>query len=279
MQMTFQEFFNQLSETNATLDFFTNFSKVSANTEKIKVKLNQLNYLLGQNDLEKAVFTLYAENPKCFDVLNILIAIRDARKTKTFNNQGEIVLLNSYFSDPNLIIEFLNDTGLADLFRCGTLTNLVDYVFGIEVGLDTNARKNRSGDNMSKAISLIFEEANIPFSKEVYSSVFSELESFGADLKRFDFVVRTKKKIYLIETNFYNGGGSKLNEIARSYSELAVRINQYESFEFVWITDGKGWRQAKNKLEEAFNNIPSVYNLSTIENFLEKIKDEGVLSL
>lgn len=106
---------------------------------------------------------------------------------------------------------------------------------------------------------------------------FPEILSLGADVKRFDFVIKTKKKTYLIETNFYNGGGSKLNETARSYSDVAPKINQYENYEFVWITDGQGWLSAKNKLEEAYNIIPSMYNLSTLQNFIEKVKSEGVI--
>lgn len=75
-----------------------------------------------------------------------------------------------------------------------------------------------------------------------------------------------------------NGGGSKLNEVARSYSDVAPKINQYENFEFVWITDGQGWLSAKNKLEEAFSIIPSVYNLSNLDSFTQKITKEVVLT-
>jgi type II restriction enzyme len=134
----------------------------------------------------------------------------------------------------------------------------VDYVFGIEVGLDTNARKNRGGENMSKAVSLSFDKAKVFYKKEVSSTAFPEILSLGADVKRFDFVIKTKKKTYLIETNFYNSGGSKLNETARAYFDIAPKIIQYKNYEFVWITDGHGWLSAKNKLEEAFNIIPSI---------------------
>ena len=127
---------------------------------------------------------------------------------------------------------------------------------------------------MSKAVSLIFDKAKIFYKKEVNSTEFPEITSLGVDLKRFDFVIKTKVKTYLIETNFYNGGGSKLNEVARAYSDIALKINQYPNFEFVWITDGKGWFSAKSKLEEAFSIIPSVYNLKTINEFVEKIKIE-----
>ena len=277
MKEQFKIFLSQLSETNATLDYFTDFEKVIRNVSKIAIKLNQLNYLIGKEDLEKAINDLYEENPKVFEVLDILIAVRKDKGTKTFDNNGEIVLLDSYFTSPKKVFEYICEIGLAEVFKHKEITNLVDYVFGIEVGLDTNARKNRGGDNMSKAVSLLFDKEGIYYKKEVNSTLFLDIESLGVDVKRFDFVIKTKRKTYLIETNFYNTGGSKLNEVARAYSEVAPKINQYENYEFFWITDGQGWLSAKNKLEEAYNTIPSVYNLTTLAEFIEKIKKEETI--
>ena len=276
MSEQFKHFLSQFSETNATLDYFTDFKKIKSNVNKISIKLNQLNYLIGKENLKEAVNELYQENPNVFEVLDILIAIRKNKKAKTFNNNGEIVLIDTYFTSPEGILEYIEETGLADLFRNKDVTNLVDYVFGIEVGLDTNARKNRGGDNMSKAVSLIFDKAGIFYEKEVNNTIFHEIVSLGADVKRFDFVIKTKKKTYLIETNYYNSGGSKLNETARAYSDVAPKINQYPNYEFVWITDGQGWFSAKNKLEEAYNIIPSLYNLITLEDFIKKIQEEQI---
>ena len=274
MSEPFNTFISQLSESNATLDYFTDFEKIKSNVSKISIKLNQLNYLIGKKDLKFAIEELFEENAKVFEVLDILIAVRKNKNAKTFNREGEIVLLDSYFKTSDKIFEFIENTGLGEIFRNKNITNLVDYVFGVEVGLDTNARKNRGGENMCKAVSLIFDKAKICYKKEVNSNEFPEITSLGADLKRFDFVIKTKVKTYLIETNFYNGGGSKLNEVARAYSDLAPKINQYPNFEFVWITDGQGWLKAKNKLEEAFSIIPSIYNLKTINKFVDKIEKE-----
>ena len=273
MKEQFKIFLSQLSETNATLDYFVDFKKVKGNVRKIALKLNQLNYLIGKENLEEAINDLYDENPKVFEVLDILIAVRN-KNAKTLNNKGKIVLLENYFTSPKGVLEYICETGLAEVFKNKEISNLVDYVFGIEVGLDTNARKNRGGDNMSKAVSLLFDKEGIYYKKEVSSTLFLDIESLGVDVKRFDFVIKTRKKTYLIETNFYNTGGSKLNEVARAYSEVAPKINQYENYEFVWITDGQGWLSAKNKLEEAYNTIPSVYNLTTLREFVEKVKKE-----
>ena len=274
MSEQFENFIMQLSETNATLDYFTDFGKIKTNINKISIKLNQLNYLIGKTDLKSAITELFEENAKVFEVLDILIAVRKNKNAKTFNKEGDIVLLDSYFETPEKIHEFVIDTGLGEIFKNKNITNLVDYVFGIEVGLDTNARKNRGGENMSKAVSYIFDKAKIFYKKEVNSTEFPEIKSLGADLKRFDFVIKTNIKTYLIETNFYNGGGSKLNEVARAYSDIAPKINKYSNYEFVWITDGQGWLSAKNKLEEAYSIIPSVYNLASLGLFIEKVKRE-----
>lgn len=277
MKLSFEEFLNSMSETNATLDYFTDFDKVKNNVAQIEIKLNQLNYLLGKDNLTQAVCELYKECPNAFSVLEILIAVRQKEQKKTLNEQGQVVLLNSYLISPDKIIEFLENTGLSDIFRDKNIKSLVDYVFGIEVGLDTNARKNRGGDNMSKAVQYLFNNADIYYKKEVRNTIFAEIESLGADVKQFDFVIKTNSKTYVIETNYYNSSGSKLNEVARAYTDVAPKINQYPNYEFVWITDGQGWHSAKNKLQEAYTQIPSVYNLSTLPNFIEKIKSEGII--
>lgn len=268
----FDVFLSQLKETNATLGFFTDFSKVSSSVAKIAVKLNQLNYLLGKDNLRAAVELVYNENPKAFEVLDILVAVRKKDKKLVLNKKFQPVLLESYFNDVDSICKYIEGTGLGEVFRSKKITNLVDYVFGVEVGLDTNARKNRSGKLMAEAVAKVFAEANVVYEEEVNSTTFNDLKGLGKDLKRFDFVIRKKDKIFLIETNFYNDGGSKPNEVARSYSDIAPKINSNKKYEFVWITDGQGWLSAKNKLEEAYGIIPRVYNLTTLPSFVEELK-------
>ena len=268
----FKEFMSQLIETNAPLSFFTDFKKISKNVEAISIKLNQLNYLIGKEDMDTAIRNLWHENPKVFSILDILIAIRTNDKKKAIDKNGQIRLIEDFFLSPESVIEYIESTGLKDVLQNKKISNLVDYVFGVETGLDTNARKNRSGHIMENKIADLLCKNHIPFRQEVYSSEFKEMSCLGEDLKRFDFVIETNFKTYLLEVNFYSGGGSKLNEVARAYSELAPKINQFTNFEFVWITDGIGWKSARNKLEEAFYIIPSIYNLTTIENFINSIK-------
>lgn len=268
----FATFMSQLKETNQTLDFFCDFDKIHDNVEDIKLSLCMLNSLIGAADMQSAVETIWRRDKSAFNVMDILIAVRSEGKKKVLNSLGECVVLDSLFESVDGVMEFLNDTGLAEILQSQKITNLVDYVFGVETGLDSNARKNRSGHVMETVVAEIFENNGVDYRTEVYSSEWAEMtKALGDDEKRFDFVIETPQKIYLIEVNFYSGGGSKLNEVARAYSDIAPKINAVDGFEFVWITDGIGWNSAKNKLQEAFNIIPSIYNLSTIEHFISQI--------
>lgn len=270
MQKDFDKFMSQLQETNQTLDFFCDFDKIAQNVEDIKLSLCMLNSLVGAPDMRKAVETIWNRDKSAFNVMDILIAVRSEGQKKVLNSLGECVVLDTLFTSVDGIMEYLDNTGLTDVFQHQKVKDLVDYVFGIETGLDTNARKNRSGHVMEGMVARIFDEAGIEYRQEVYSSEWKEITNvLGDDEKRFDFVVKTTDKTYLIEVNFYSGGGSKLNEVARAYSDIAPKINSVSGFEFVWITDGIGWKSAKNKLQEAYNIIPSIYNLTNISDFIK----------
>lgn len=269
----FDEFMSQLQETNQTLDFFCDFDKIAQNVENIKLSLCMLNSLIGSDDIRKSVETIWNRDKSAFDVMDILIAVRSEGKKKVLNSIGKCIVMDSLFESVDGVMEFLENTGLADIFQTRKIKDLVDYVFGIETGLDTNARKNRSGHVMEGMVARVFDKNNIDYRQEVYSSEWPAITKvLGDDEKRFDFVIQTTQKTYLIEVNFYSGGGSKLNEVARSYSDIAPKINSVPGFEFVWITDGIGWKSARNKLQEAYNIIPSIYNLTDITNFISDIK-------
>ena len=269
----FNKFMSQLQETNQTLDFFCDFEKISRNVEDIKLSLCMLNSLIGSSDMRKSVETIWKRDQTAFNVMDILIAVRSEGKKKVLDSLGRCVVLDSLFNSVDGVMEFLYNTGLSEIFQSKRINNLVDYVFGIETGLDTNARKNRSGHVMEGMVAHIFDKNGVSYRQEVYSSEWSEITKvLGDDEKRFDFVVETKDKTYLLEVNFYSGGGSKLNEVARSYSDIAPKINSVPGFEFVWITDGIGWKSAKNKLQEAYSIIPSIYNLTSIKDFIQEVK-------
>lgn len=275
MSKNFELFMSQLAETNATLSFYTDFKKIRKNVSKIEIKLNTLNYLIGKDDLESAVRDLWDNDKSVFSVLDILIATRKEQQKKYLNEEGKAQLIHDLFKSPEGVIKFLYETGLADVLQKKDVKNLVDYVFGVEVGLDTNSRKNRSGQITEMLLDHILTSNGIKHSCQVSSKQFPRLQAaLGEDEKRFDFMIQTKKCIYLIEVNFYSGGGSKPNEVARAYRELSPLVNNVEGFEFVWITDGKGWQSARNKIAEAYHNITNVYNFDSLPEFINKVISE-----
>ena len=274
MKKNFELFMSQLRETNQTLDFFCDFEKIENNVNDIKLSLCMLNSLIGSTNLRQSVETIWKRDKTAFKIMDLLIAVRSGGKKVVLSSDGDCVFLDRYFDSIDGVMEYLEETGLAKVLCEGKIKDLVDYVFGIETGLDTNARKNRSGDIMGNLVANVFTEHGITFRREVYSSEWPTITKvLGEDKKRFDFVIKTKEKVYLIEVNFYSTGGSKLNEVARSYSDIAPKINSVPGFEFVWITDGVGWKFAKNKLQEAYSIIPNIYNLTDITNFINLINE------
>jgi len=268
----FDLFISQLRETNATLDFYCDFPKIAKNVADIEISLNTMNYLIGKEDLRSAVQALWNRDKRVFEVMDILIATRKKDLKKYIDNDGSMHLIHSLFDSVDGVMKFIEGTGLDRVFKNKEVKDLVDYVFGVETGLDTNARKNRSGDITETLVARIFDNAGIDYRQQVSSKEFPAISAvLGADQKVFDFAITTHDKTYLVEVNFYSGGGSKLNEVARSYTDVAPKVNGVPGFEFVWITDGEGWKSAKNKLEEAFAAIPSIYNLTTISDFINII--------
>lgn len=274
----FSIFMSQLKTTIVKLDFFTDFEKCKRNVEEIEIDLNTLNYLLGKQDLIHAVNTLWANHKNAFRVMDILIAVRKKDKKSVADNNGAPILIDSYLKTPQTVMDFLKETGLDEIFISGRVKDLVDYVFGVEVGMDTNARKNRGGTIMETTVAKIFDEEKILYQEQVKSKTMPLIQrALGVDSKQFDFVVKTKNKTYLIEVNFFSdgGGGSKLNEVARSFKGTGLEINEVPGYEFVWITDGTSWNSAQSMLEEAYKHIPKIYNLTSIQDFISVVKKEG----
>lgn len=275
MKKDFNLFMSQLYETNATLGFYCDFEKIQQNVENIAISLNTLNYLIGKEDIKAAVKMLWDRDPQVFQVLDILIATRRKDNKMYLLPNKTARPIKELFSSVDGVVEFLIGTGLTKVFQNREIKNLVDYVFGVETGLDSNARKNRSGHVMEEWVRYILKENGIPFLSEVQCEHLPDVKSvLGKDIKRFDFVVETMKQTYLIEVNFYSkGGGSKPSEVARAYSELSPKINGIDGYKFVWITDGKGW-DGVGAFKEAYEEIPFVYNLTNILDFVDLLRSE-----
>lgn len=269
--LPFDTFLKSLTPTNLKLNSCVNWDKCLKNKNQISISLNHLNFLLrkDRDEMKECIEELYQQFPKAFEVLPILLAIRNASEI-FLDEDNHSTSLQVYLQNQNNIFDFICQSGLIDIFTSGEIRDLNDFVFGIEVGLDTNAKKNRSGQWMEELLAKCFRDAKIDFQEQVRIQEFKDLhQAFGKDKKRFDFVIQGRQTFF-IECSFYNNGGSKLNETARSYRELAKCFENLPHYRFIWVTDGRGWLQAKNKLQEAYESV-EIYNLNHLKCLIKEV--------
>ena len=263
MERNFAEWLLTFTDSIADYKYYIDFETVYKNAEKLKLELNMLNSLIGSKTIERDFDNLLSKYPEVLKCIPILLAVR----------QNEIIVLDKdgnkfeyNFKNMNYTVEqykiFMRKTGLFDLIQNHLVNNLYDYVLGVESGLNSNARKNRGGHLMEDLVENFIQKAgfkkNETYFKEMYLQTIEEkwkldmsfISNQNQSTKRFDFVIKTDKCIYGIETNFYAASGSKLNETSRSYKMISEEAKQVEGFEFVWFTDGTGWLLAKNNLKE-----------------------------
>ena len=277
MKRNFTEWLSTFRNSIADYGYYIDFEKVRCNVNEIKVELNILNSLIGSHSIEKDFEKLLTRYPETLKCIPVLLAVR-ANEIEAMDEDGSYVFS---FKEMNYSIDdykmFMRKTGLFDLLENHILGNLVDYVTGVETGLDSNGRKNRGGQWMENVVEKFIQKAgfikNKNYFKEMYIHEITEkwninlsaISNEGRMEKRFDYVVKTKNQIYVIETNFYGSGGSKLNETARSYKQIAQEVATIPGVTFVWFTDGKGWNSARNNLRETFDVLETIYNIQDME--------------
>ena len=282
MKRIFNDWLATFRKSISDYRYYIDFAKVYKNVEDIKVELNILNSLIGSKNIEADFEKLTATYPEVLKCIPLLLAVR-ANEIYAMDSDGAY-LYN--FTEMNLPVSqykiFMRKTGLFELISHHIVNNLVDYATGIETGLDSNGRKNRGGHLMENLVESFIKRAGFVFGQDYFKEMkLSEIEELwghnmspisnnGKTEKRFDFVVRTQNTTYAIETNFYTSGGSKLNETARSYKTLALEASGIDNFAFVWFTDGWGWKTARHNLEETFDILEHLYNISDLEQGIIK---------
>ena len=273
----FDEWLSKFRPSISSYDYYIDFEKVVRNVDEIKVELNILNSLIGSKNIEEDFEKIVTKYPETLQCVPLLLAVRG---NEIYAQDEEGAFLYD-FKQMNYSVEqykvFMRKTGLFDMIANHLVNNLVDYALGIETGLDSNGRKNRGGHQMEdlveKYIVAAGFEKDVNYFKEMYIKDIeakwgldlSSLSSDGKSTKRFDFVVKTENMVYGIETNFYTGGGSKLNETARSYELLSQHADAINGFTFVWFTDGIGWKSARGNLRETFEVIDTIYSIDDME--------------
>ena len=275
----FKIWLSQFKTSISDFGYYIDFKKVYRNIDALKVELNIMNSLINSEDIEKDFRELVKQYPQIIKCIPLLLAVRE-HEVLVIHDRRDYVFNFKKCDNVDDCVLFMRESGLFDLIANHIINNLVDYATGVEVGLDSNGRKNRGGKLMEGVVESYLQAAGFEYRKEMYLKEIEQL--WGLDLsalsnsgkasKRFDFVVKTATMVYAIETNFYSGsnrkskGGSKLNETARSYKLIAQESKSVTGFKFVWITDGTAWKSARRNLEETFDVLDDIYNLSELEN-------------
>lgn len=278
----FNKWLSTFRESIANYQYYIDFNTVYKKCDSIKVELNILNSLVGSNDIENDFETLIQRYPEVLKCIPILLAKREM-DIYCMDHNGAFNYNFKQFNYPvSQYKYFMKETGLFELLSKKIIKCLVDYVMGVEVGLNSNGRKNRGGHLMEDLVESYIQKARyvkgVTYFKEMYISDLeaktgldlSSLSNAGKTEKRFDYVILTPNCTYACECNFYASNGSKLNETARSYKTLALESRNIEKFKFVWFTDGLGWISARNNLKETFDVLDTIYNIKELE--------EGILN-
>ena len=278
MNRNFNEWLSKFKTSISDYTYYVDFKKIYKNVDKVKVELNILNSLIGSQNIEEEFQNILIKYPETLECIPLLLAVRsreifvkDEINEYLFKFDKMVYSINDY-------IKFMRESGLFDLLQNHIINNLYDYVLGVEVGLDSNGRKNRGGHLMENLVEDYIKKAGYIKDKNYYKEMYTKdiKAKWNIDLmsisgkqqasKRWDYVIKTDCQLYVIETNFYASQGSKLNETARSYELIAQKVKQITGVTFIWITDGTGWNNAKNNLEETFNELETLYNISDLES-------------
>ena len=283
MKRNFAEWLLTFTDSIANYKYYIDFETIYKNAEIYKIELNMLNSLIGSQNIEQDFENLIHKYPEVLKCVPILLAVRQT-EIIVLDDEGNKFEYN--FKNMNYNVEqytiFMRETGLFDLLEKHLINNLYDYVLGVECGLNSNARKNRGGHLMEDLVEKFIQRAGFEKDKTYFKEMYlqdierrwkldmSFISNKNQATKRFDFVIKTDRCIYGIETNFYASGGSKLNETARSYKMIAEEAERVVGFEFVWFTDGMGWISARNNLRETFDNMEHIYNIADMKNGIMK---------
>ncbi len=167
---------------------------------------------------------------------------------------------------------------MKELIVSNKIKSLVDYMIGVEAGLDSNARKNRGGHSMENIVEVFIKDVcdkkSCRYLKEADAGKIKK--EFNIDVpvdkssRRYDYVVKNGEELVIFEVNFYGDGGSKLKSTAGEYRDLYNVLDN--NYKFIWITDGFGWKKTQRPLRETFNHNDYLISLAMLEKgILEKI--------
>lgn len=283
----FHKFINTINSKGIIqYSYFVNWAKVLKNIEPIEKELNLLNTLVGKDDFESVLFNIFKEYPKTIKAIPALLAIRNS-SIEVLIDKTNFIYQNFNFKQKDLedekiknLVNFVMQSGLGELIKNKQIRNLPDYCMGVEVGLDSNGRKNRGGTQMEDLVqsfvAIFCHENELEYLSQANAKKIQDNWHIDINVDKssriIDFVIKGHdNKLFFIECNFYNGGGSKLKSTATEYIEMS-RFWKNQNIEFIWVTDGKGWLSTKNPLQDYFDRKNILLNIEMLQhNYLQHI--------
>ena len=278
------EFHTKLKPNINTWSYFVDWQSVRSKVESIEVELNILNSLIGVKNLKQKLTKLILQYPNIVKTFPILLAIR-AKSVQVLVDTENFIYRNFDFEKNKInkdeaedLADFVISSGLGEMVSDKKLKNFVDYVLGVEVGIQTNARKNRTGKLMEAIVeNFILKTCNQIKADYLPQATKQKIkEAWDIDIhieksnRKIDFAIFHKQKLFFIETNFYAGGGSKLKSTAGEYISMA-QFWQQQDIEFIWVTDGYGWKNTLKPLREYFDKGYFLLNLEMLKKYLTRI--------
>ena len=167
----FDYLLNNLKPSVLLWSYFVNWEKVFRNTRNIEISLNKLNYLIGKENFDDEFRYLLTHEPELVKIIPSLV-VRDGKNTSKFKvlvdyKHKKLVYEDYDFSkskpdkaDIEKYLIFVKETGFKELIVSQKIKNLVDYMIGVEAGLDSNGRKNRNGHSMENIVEFFGYSAN-----------------------------------------------------------------------------------------------------------------------
>lgn len=284
-------FESNLLDTNRGYNYYIDWTNIDG-YQKYDIEIYAMDTLIGKDDNEflNKFRELITKLPSIVEVFPYLFALSKVETAGVRKNSLLKIVGSSIDSDDfqtysfnskklcspiseDVVIQYYNffeQMGLKYLFQNLLEKSVLDYIIGVLVGNDSNGRKNRGGTAFELACQPMLEQICNKYSLELLSQKkFNILREYGFEIsedvanRKADFILLNQEHTICmnIEVNFFNGGGSKPEEIIDSYINRQSDLEQ-NRIKFALITDGNCWRGTTNQLTKGFRHLNYLMNFN-----------------
>lgn len=299
-QVLAKTFMDNVLHTNRGFNYYVDWSNV-AGFQDYLVEIHAMDILICCDDdsFEEKFRTLVTKLPSVILLFPFLFGLAKSDREKLYKDRDKLIIIQEELDKEDHLVysfskslgnidekdikkyyDFFVQMGLKHLYQNIIEKSTLDYIAGVLVGMDSNGRKNRGGKAFELACQPLFEKICKKYNLELLlQKQFKVLRDYGMDIsedianRKADFILvdRMQKKAINFEVNFYNGTGSKPEEIIDSYinrqNDLAA-----DGICFGLVTDGNCWSKATNQLTKGFRHLDYLLNFYLLKHgMLEEI--------